>query len=197
VLPLVSPDEFGISDDLDGGRLERLVELAETQGLAIGQKAMKFCGRVCLGRDLVDVVVESLWVLDARRDGVVPVMELGEEILPFHAKLPSRPLRAEVVVVHVPIKVRNALLQSGGPRKPGIYACCEGKTTKGEYVSTRGECCTRSDGCIWNRVVSRSLRSHGTTKTCFYCFGVLLGGTDMDMVWCRSRCCCWMSKSIY
>jgi len=47
--------------------------------------------------DLKDIVVESLRVLDRRWKGVVPVVQLGEEVVLLQAKLPKGPGLAWIV----------------------------------------------------------------------------------------------------
>lgn len=64
MLPLVGANEFGVGDDLYGCRFETFIQLLKSELLAFFEHVMKLIqvgGRL---RDLTDIVVESVRVLD-------------------------------------------------------------------------------------------------------------------------------------
>lgn len=89
--PLSGADELGAGDDLDCSEVKRRVELLQALFLAIAHETVEFVGGIGETGDFVDIVVEGVGVLDARRDGVVLVLQLGGEIISLHPKLPERP----------------------------------------------------------------------------------------------------------
>jgi hypothetical protein len=91
ILPLLRADEFGVCDDLQRGRLETVVQLAEALFLAVGQQLVELIGGGRGVWDFVNVMMKSLGVLDGRRESVVFIVQIGEELVPLHAKLPSGP----------------------------------------------------------------------------------------------------------
>ncbi len=64
VLPLLGPDELGVGNDLERGRLEGIVQLAHALLLAVVEQAAQLVGGAGLVRELVDIVVEGGGVLD-------------------------------------------------------------------------------------------------------------------------------------
>lgn len=91
VLPLLGADERGVGDDFERGGFERPVQFAQALLLAVGEESVKVFGGARLFGDLVDVVVEGFRVLDGGRNGVVLVVELGEEVIPLQPELPIWP----------------------------------------------------------------------------------------------------------
>jgi hypothetical protein len=101
VLPLLGTNEGWIRDDLEGGRLERFVQLAEALFLPLMQEVVKLIGRASLLRDLIDIVVEGFRVENRRRDCVVLVVERAEEVVPLQAELPVGPAPTRVCgIIH-------------------------------------------------------------------------------------------------
>ena len=102
VLPLLGSDKVRVADNLECCRLERIVQLAEPLLLAVLEEAVEVISGAGLVGDLVNIVVEGLRVLNGRRDGVVLIMQLGEEVVSPQAKLPMWPAPARIrQVVHL------------------------------------------------------------------------------------------------
>lgn len=92
MLPLLGSYERRVGNDLERGRFETVIQLSEPLLLAVCQETVELIARGSGMGDLVNVVVEGLRILDGGRDGVVLIVELGEEILSPHAKFPGGPL---------------------------------------------------------------------------------------------------------
>ena len=103
VLPLFGANEGRVGDDLESGRLERLVQLAEALVLAVLEEAVEIISGGGLVGELINIMMESLRVLDGRGNGIVLIMQLGEEVVPLQPKLPVRPAPTRIVrrVVHL------------------------------------------------------------------------------------------------
>lgn len=99
VLPLLGADQLRVGDDLDGERLQRLVELTEALLPAGRQEPVKLLSSVGIVRDLEDVVVKGFGVLNSGGKGVIAVVECRIEVVLLHAELPEGP--RPVNVVHV------------------------------------------------------------------------------------------------
>jgi hypothetical protein len=70
--------------------------------LAVLEESVEFISGCGLVRDLVNIVVESLRVLDSRGNGIVLIVQLGEEVIPLQAKLPMGPAPTRVAwIVHL------------------------------------------------------------------------------------------------
>jgi hypothetical protein len=63
-MPLSSPDQGRIADDLKRGRFEDAVQLAQSLFLADSKKAVELIGRRGFVGNLEDVVVEGFGVLE-------------------------------------------------------------------------------------------------------------------------------------
>lgn len=136
VLPLLSADKGGIGDNLERGRFERLVQLAKALFLTVLEKAVEIISGGGLVGNLVDIMVESLRILDSRGNGIVLIVQLGEEVIPLQAKLPVRPAPTKVVgFVHLgrlgarerPISKRNGRecgVSEAGIVRPIVRNCC-------------------------------------------------------------------------
>jgi len=124
VLPLLGADERGVGDNLERGRFERLVQLAEALFLTVLEKAVEIISGGGLVGNLVDIMVESLRVLDSRGNGIVLIVQLGEEVVPLQAKLPMRPAPTKVVgFVHLgQLGAREELISKRNGRKCAVVS---------------------------------------------------------------------------
>jgi hypothetical protein len=91
VLPLSGADERRVGDDLNGGRLEGLVQLAQPVLLTVGEAAVEVVRRGGIGRYLVDIVMKGLGVLDRGGKGVVAFVQRAREVVLLQAELPEGP----------------------------------------------------------------------------------------------------------
>jgi len=91
VLPLLGADEGRVSDDLEGGRLERLVQLAEALFLASVEQAMELIGAGGLLRDLVHIVVKGFGIENRGGDRIILVVQGTEEVVLLQPKFPEGP----------------------------------------------------------------------------------------------------------
>jgi len=98
VLPPISSNKAGVGDDLEGSGLQRTVQLAQPLFPAVGQEPMELLGCTSFLRTLVYIVVESLGVLDGRRERVVLVVQFGEQVVLLQAELPERPSQVGIQV---------------------------------------------------------------------------------------------------
>lgn len=102
VLPLLSADKGRVGDDFKGGRLERLVQLAQALFLAGVEEAVELVGGGGLLGDLVHIVVKGLGIEDRGGDRIILVVERAEEVVLLQPKLPEGPCPASVRIVHSP-----------------------------------------------------------------------------------------------
>lgn len=91
MLPLGSSNESRVGYDLKTRRLQQVVQFVQALGLALCHETVKLIGGGGFGRDLVDVVVESLGILDRGGKSVVLVVQRGEEVVLLQAEFPEGP----------------------------------------------------------------------------------------------------------
>lgn len=60
-------------------------------------------------RDLADIVMESVRVLDGQGDCVVLILEFGVEVLPLHSKFPCLPGTTVIKLIHSLIQCTGGL----------------------------------------------------------------------------------------
>lgn len=97
ILPLLCTDKSRVGNDLEGGRLKRLVQLTKALLPPVSQKAVKFIGGARIVGDLVNVVVEGFRILDRRGKCVVAVVQRREQVVLGQAKLPVRPSPPRII----------------------------------------------------------------------------------------------------
>lgn len=102
MLPLLGTDERRVGDDLESGRLERLVQLTQALFLAAVEKTVELVDGGGLLRDLVDIVVKGFGVEDRGGDRVILVVQRSEEVVLLQPKLPEGPGPTAVRIVHSP-----------------------------------------------------------------------------------------------
>lgn len=100
MLPLVGANQFGVCNDLDRCRLKTFIQLIQSKLLALLEHAVELIqvgGRL---RNLADIVMESVRVLDGQGDCVVLILEFGVEVLPLHPKFPCLPGTTAIGLIH-------------------------------------------------------------------------------------------------
>ena len=100
MLPLVGTNEIGICDDFNRCRLKALIQLIESELLALLEQAMELIYVNSRLRDLADVMMECIRVLDRQGDGVVLILKFGVEVLSPHPKFPCLPGTTTIGLVH-------------------------------------------------------------------------------------------------